>query len=171
VASAALTVTLAPAAAQGLSLTTHTQEIEELRPLLERFAKVRQPGDLVYVEVATRDPFEYYANQVGVSRDGVILFLSREEQLNCSDLAALNAGRFATERVWIISSHRLTDTARLGGIDDMLGRIRTVSREVAHLTETDADAWLFDPSTGAENEVQQTARNDLRCLTIIRSSR
>ncbi len=171
VASAALTVTLAPAAASGLSLTTHTQEIEELRPLLERFARVRQPGDLVYVEVATRDPFEYYANQTGVSRDGVILFLSREEQLNCSDLAALNAGRFATDRVWIISSHRLTDTARLGGIDDMLGRIRTVSREVAHLTETDADAWLFDPSTGAEREVQQTARNDERCLTIIRSSR
>ncbi len=169
--SAALTICLAPAALTGLSLTARTQEVEELRPLLERFAKARQPGDLVYVEVATRDPFEYYAERTGVSRDGVILFLSREEQLNCSDLAALNAGRFATERVWIISGHRLTDTARLGGIDDMLGRIRTVSREVAHLHETDADAWLFDPSTGAEHPYQRGDRNDERCLTIIRSSR
>jgi len=171
VASAALTVSLAPAAAAGLALTARTQEVEELRPLLQRFAQVRQPGDVVYVEVATRDAFEYYANSAGVSRDGVILFLSREEQLNCSDLAALNAGRFATERVWIISSHRLTDTARLGSIDDMLGRIRTVSREVAHLSETDADAWLFDPSTGAQDLLQRGPRNDDRCLTIIRSSR
>ncbi len=169
--SAALTVSLAPAAMAGLRLTTQTQYVEELRPLLERFATVRQPGDLVYVEVATRDPFEYYAEQTGVSRDGVILFLSKQEQLNCSDLAALNAGRFATERVWIISSHRLTDTARLGTIEDMLGRIRTVSREVAHLTEPDADAWLFDPSTGAEQPTQIVPRNPERCLTVIRSAR
>ncbi len=169
--SAALTISLAPAAASGLALTTKTQHVEELRPLLERFAQARQPGDLAYVEVATRDPFEYYAERTGVSRDGVILFLSREEQLNCSDLAALNAGRFATERVWIISGHRLSDTARLGSIDDMLGRIRTVSREVAHLHETNADAWLFDPSTGAEHPEQRGQRNDDRCLTIIRSSR
>ena len=169
--SAALTISLAPAAAAGIALTTRTQHVEELRPLLEQFAKARQPGDLVYVEVATRDPFEYYAQRTGVSRDGVILFLSREEQLNCSDLAALNAGRFATERVWIISGHKLTDTARLGSIDDMLGRIRTVTREVAHLHETNADAWLFDPSTGAEHPEQRGQRNDDRCLTIIRSSR
>lgn len=170
-ASAALTVVLAPAAVTGLGLTTRTQYVEELRPLLLRLAQQRQPGDLVLVEVATRDPFEYYAGRTGVSRDGVILFLSREEQLNCSDVAALSAGRFATDRVWVVSSHRLVDTDRLGTVDDMLGRIRTVSREVAHLREPGADAWLFDPSTGPQNPAQRGERNDDRCLTVIRSAR
>jgi len=167
----ALTVTFAPAASAGLRLTTTTQEVEELRPLLFRFAQERLPGDLVYVEVATRDAFEYYAEQTGVSRDGVILFDQRKGVGACDDLPALNAGRFATERVWVISSHRLTATKRLGTIEDILARIRTVTREIRHLSDTQADAWLFDPSTGAQTPTQVGERNPERCLTVIRSAR
>lgn len=167
----ALTVVSAPAVAQGLQRTVQVQEVEELRPLLERFSQVRQPGDLVYVEVATREAFEYYAQQTGVSRDGVILFTVRPTPAPCDDLPALNAGRFATDRVWVISSHRLVDTARLGTVEDMLDRIRTVSRQVEHLHETRADAWLFDPSTGPQNLTHSGDRNPERCLAVIRSSR
>jgi hypothetical protein len=86
-------------------------------------------------------------------------------------MPALNAGRFATDRVWVISSHRLVDPARLGSVDEMLARIRVVTREVQHLHTTRADAWLFDPSTGPQTLTQIGSRNPERCLTVIRSSR
>ena len=169
--TAVLTLVSAPAMGVALQQTVQVQEVEELRPLLERFAQERQPGDLVLVEVATREAFEYYDQQTGVSRDGVILFTVRPGAAPCDDVPALNAGRFATDRVWVISSHRFVDTARLGTIDDMLARIRTVTREVAHLREVRADAWLFDPSTGPETLTQVGPRHPERCLTVIRSSR
>jgi hypothetical protein len=170
-ATTALTLVSAPALAGGLQRTVQVQEVEELRPLLQRFSEVRKPGDLVLVEVATREAFEYYAEQTGVSRDGVILFTVRPGYGPCDDLPALNAGRFATDRVWVISSHRLVDTARLGTLDDMLGRIRTVTREIDHLHDTRADAWLFDPSTGAQTLTQVGPRNPERCLAVVRSAR
>jgi hypothetical protein len=157
--------------ARAVGLTVRVQEVEELRPLLERFSEVRQPGDLVLVEVATREAFEYYAEQTGVSRDGVILFGVRKGLGPCDDLPALNAGRFATDRVWVLSSHRLVDTARLGTVEDMLARIRTVTREVDHLHDTRADAWLFDPSTGPQTLTQVGPRNPERCLSVVRSAR
>jgi hypothetical protein len=169
--TAGLTLITAPAIGIALQQTVKVQEVEELRPLLKRFAEVRQPGDLVFVEVATREAFEYYAEQTGVSRDGVILFTVRPPGGPCDDIPALNAGRFATDRVWIISSHRLVDTARLGTVEEMLARIRVVTREVAHLHETRADAWLFDPSTGAQTLTQLGSRNPERCLTVVRTSR
>ena len=169
--TAGLTLISAPAVGIALQQTVQVQEVEELRPLLQRFAEVRHPGDLVFVEVATREAFEYYAEQTGVSRDGVILFTVRPPGGPCDDIPALNAGRFATDRVWIISSHQLVDTARLGSVDEMLARIRVVTREVAHLHETRADAWLFDPSTGAETLTQLGSRNPERCLTVVRSAR
>ena len=169
--TAALTLVSAPGVAVALQQTVQVQEVEELRPLLERFAKERQPGDIVLVEVATREAFEYYAEQTGVSRDGVILFTVRPTTAPCDDVPALNAGRFATDRVWVLSSHRFVDTGRLGTIDDMIARIRTVTREVAHLREVRADAWLFDPSTGPETLTQVGPRHPERCLTVIRSSR
>lgn len=169
--TAVLTVVSAPAVGAGLQLTTQVQEVEELRPLLQRFSQVRQPGDIVLVEVATREAFEYYAEKTGVARDGVLLFTVRPPGGPCEDFPALNAGRFATDRVWVISSHRLVDAARLGTIDEMLARIRTVTREIAHLKETRADAWLFDPSTGAQTPTQVGPRNPERCLSVIRSAR
>ncbi|MCU1672521.1 MAG: hypothetical protein JWN77_634 [Frankiales bacterium] len=170
-ATTALTLVSAPAVARAVGLTVRVQEVEELRPLLERFSEVRQPGDLVLVEVATREAFEYYAEQTGVSRDGVILFGVRKGLGPCDDLPALNAGRFATDRVWVLSSHRLVDTARLGTVEDMLARIRTVTREVDHLHDTRADAWLFDPSTGPQTLTQVGPRNPERCLSVVRSAR
>ena len=169
--TAALTLISAPAVAIALQQTVQVQKVEELKPLLHQFAQARQPGDLVLVEVATREPFEYYAEQTGVSRDGVILFTVRPPGGPCDDIPALNAGRFATDRVWVISSHRLVDTARLGTVDEMLARIRVVTREVQHLHTTRADAWLFDPSTGPQTVGQLGSRNPERCLTVIRSAR
>jgi hypothetical protein len=169
--TAALTLISAPSVSTALKLTLEVQKIEELRPLLERFSALRQPGDLVLVEVATREAFEYYAEQTGVNRDGVILFVVRPPGGPCDDSPALNAGRFATDRVWVVSSHRLVDTARLGTIDEMLARIRTVTREVAHLHDVQADAWLFDPSTGPETLTQAGRRNPERCLAVVRSAR
>ena len=168
--TAALTAVFGPSVGSALALTRDVQQVEELRPLLEQFARIRQPGDLVYVEVATREAFEYYAAQTGVRRDGVILFVPRVDAA-CDDVPALNAGRFASERVWIISSHRLVDVARLGTREDLLARIMTVSREVKHLHTTRADAYLFDPSTGAQQRRQTVPRNPERCLALIRSSR
>ena len=167
----ALTLISAPAIAIALQQTVQVQKVEELKPLLREFAKARQPGDLVLVEVATREPFEYYAEQTGVSRDGVILFTVRPPGGPCDDVPALNAGRFATDRVWVISSHRLVDTARLGSVDELLARIRVVTREVQHLHTTRADAWLFDPSTGPQTPKQVGYRNPERCLTVVRSAR
>ena len=168
--TAAMTVVFAPSVRQAVALTHTVQEVEELRPLLQQFARARRPGDLAYVEVATREAFEYYARSTGVTRDGVILFVPRVARA-CDDIPALNAGRFASERVWVIGSHRLVDVARLGTREDLLARIRTVSREVEHLHATRADAYLFDPSTGAEQPRQVVARNPERCLAIVRSSR
>jgi hypothetical protein len=170
-ATAGLTLISAPAITVALKQTVQVQRVEELKPLLQQLAEARQPGDVVLVEVATRDPFEYYAEQTGVSRDGVILFTVRPPGGPCDDVPALNAGRFATDRVWVVSSHRLVDTARLGSVDEMLARIRVVTREVQHLHSTRADAWLFDPSTGPQTVGQLGSRNPERCLTVIRSAR
>ena len=127
------------------------QEVEELKPLLRELASQRQLADIVLVEIGSQGPFDYYARQVGVSRDGVILFASRAGTAPCNDRPALETGRFLTDRVWVVSSHRLVAKQRLGTLDDMLARIRTVSHEVRHLHDTSADAYLFDPSAGPQN--------------------
>lgn len=171
IASALLTVVLGPAIGTGLQRTVRVQEVEELAPLLREFARQRQLADVVLVEIGSQGAFDYYARRVGVSRDGVILFASRDFSAPCNDRPALETGRFLTDRVWVISSHRLAAKGRLGTLEDLLGRIRTVSREVGHLHRTSADAYLFDPSTGAEAATQTTPKNPERCLSVVRSTR
>jgi hypothetical protein len=155
----------------GLKRVAQVQEVEELEPLLQQLAEQRQLSDIVLVEIGSQGPFDYYARQVGVSRDGVILFASRTGTGPCNDRPALETGRFLTDRVWVVSSHRFVATKRLGTVDDLLARVRTVSREVQHLHDTSADAWLFDPSTGAEAPVQRVPKNPERCLSVVRSTR
>jgi hypothetical protein len=171
VGSAALTVALGPAIGTGLLRTVQVQEVEELKPLLRELASQRQLADIVLVEIGSEGPFDYYARQVGVSRDGVILFASRAGTAPCNDRPALETGRFLTDRVWVVSSHRLVAKQRLGTLDDMLARIRTVTHEVRHLHDTSADAYLFDPSAGPADPKPTVPSNPERCLSVVRSTR
>jgi hypothetical protein len=171
VASALLTVVYAPAIGTGLRRTVQVQEVEELEPLLHALAKERQLSDIVLVEIGSQGPFDYYARRVGVSRDGVILFASRAGTGPCNDRPALETGRFFTDRVWVVSSHHLVAKARLGTIDDMLARIRTVSHQVQHLHDTSADAYLFDPAAGPQTAKPSVPSNPERCLSVVRSTR
>jgi hypothetical protein len=70
-----------------------------------------------------------------------------------------------------VSSHHLAAAQRLGTLEDLLGRVRTVTRQVEHLHDTSADAYLFDPSGGAEAPTQTTPKNRERCLSVVRSTR
>jgi hypothetical protein len=169
--SAALTVVMGPAVGTGLQRTVQVQEVEELEPLLRELADQRQLADVILVEIGSQGPFDYYSRQTGVSRDGVILFASRGGTGPCNDRPALETGRFLTDRVWVVSSHRLAAKERLGTLDDLLGRVRTVSREVKHLHHTSADAYLFDPSGGPETPTQTSPKNTERCLSVVRSTR
>jgi hypothetical protein len=171
VGSALLTVTFGPAVGTGLLRTVQVQEVEELEPLLRQLATQRQLSDIVLVEIGSQGPFDYYARQVGVSRDGVILFASRAGTGPCNDRPALETGRFFTDRVWVVSSHRLAAKARLGTLEDMLARIRTVSHEARHLHDTSADAYLFDPASGPQTATPTVPSNPERCLSVVRSTR
>jgi hypothetical protein len=162
---------MGPAVGTGLERTVQVQEVEELKPLLRQLAAHRQLADVVLVEIGSQGAFDYYSRETGVSRDGVILFASRAGTGPCNDRPALETGRFLTDRVWVVSSHRLVAKQRLGTLEDLLGRIRTVSREVEHLHDTSADAYLFDPSGGAEAPTQTAPRNPERCLSVVRSTR
>src|SRR4051812_7280448 len=171
IATTLLTVAMGPAVATGLRRTVQVQHVEELEPLLHRLAAQRELSDIVLVEIGSQGPFDYYARQVGVSRDGVILFASRAGTGPCNDRPALDTGRFLTDRVWVVSSHHLAARQRLGTLDDMLSRIRTASRQVAHLHEASADAYLFDPSTGPQQQKSTVTPNPERCLSVVRSTR
>ncbi|MDT7550280.1 MAG: hypothetical protein QOE84_2674 [Actinomycetota bacterium] len=169
--SAALTVVMGPAVGTGLKRTVQVQEVEELKPLLKQLAAHRQLADVVLVEIGSEGPFDYYSRETGVSRDGVILFASRGGTGPCNDRPALETGRFLTDRVWVVSSHHLAAAQRLGTLEDLLGRVRTVTREVEHLHDTSADAYLFDPAGGAQAPTQTTPKNPERCLSVVRSTR
>ena len=171
IGSALLTVVVGPAVGTGLKRTVQVQEVEELKPLLQRLATQRQLSDIVLVEIGSEGPFDYYSRRVGVSRDGVLLFASRGGTGPCNDLPALQTGRFLTDRVWVVSSHRLVAKQRLGTLEDMLGRIRTVTHEVRHLHDTSADAYLFDPAIGPSDKTDTVPKNPERCLSVVRSTR
>ena len=171
IGSAMLTVVAGPLVGTGLRRTVAVQSVEELQPLLHKLAAARSLSDIVLVEIGSQGPFDYYARQVGVSRDGVILFASRGGTGPCDDRPALETGRFLTDRVWVVSSHHLAASQRLGTIVDLLGRVRTVSREVRHLHEPSADAWLFDPSLGPQSPQSLPPKNPERCLSVVRSTR
>ena len=171
IGSALLTVVMGPAMVTGLLRVAQVQEVEELEPLLRELATQRQLSDIVLVEIGSQGAFDYYARRVGVSRDGVILFASRAGTGPCNDRPALETGRFLTDRVWVVSSHRLAAKERLGTLEDMLARIRTVSHEVRHLHDTSADAYLFDPAAGPQDAKPTVPSHPERCLSVVRSTR
>lgn len=168
-ASALLTVVMGPAVATGLKRTVAVQHVEELRPLLELLARERRPSDVVLVEYGSQAAFDYYARSTGVRRDGVIALADRLGRTGCDDRPALDAGHFLTDRVWVVTSHRLSDGPRLGTLTDLLARIRAGTHEVAHLHRTSADAFLFDPSQGPDAPTR--VPNPNRCLAVFRSAR
>jgi NADH:ubiquinone oxidoreductase subunit K len=169
IASALLTVAMGPAMATGLQRTVAVQHVEELRPLLEQLARERRPSDVVLVEYGSQAAFDYYARSTGVRRDGVIALADRLGSTECDDRPALDTGRFLTDRVWVVTSHRLSDGPRLGTLTDLLARIRAATHEEAHLHRTSADAFLFDPSQGPDAPTR--VPNPDRCLAVFRSAR
>ncbi|GAC1611987.1 MAG: hypothetical protein NVS3B26_30400 [Mycobacteriales bacterium] len=167
----ALALVTGPALSIGVRDLVHRQTVEELGPLLTQLAVTRQPGDLVLVEVGSLPAFDYYARGSGVSRDGVILFVSQSGALPCEDHRVLDGAHVLTDRVWVVSSHHLADGARLGTTGDLLTRVRAVSRQVQHLHQPSADAYLFDPSSGPTIGSASIPANPHRCLAVIRDAR
>jgi hypothetical protein len=169
VAAAALTAVTAPGTADGLRQLGEVRERQEVRPLLERLAGELAPGDAVFVEVPAQAAFDFYSPRTGVRRDGVITFVGPERLGgSCQDDGALRATGLDSGRVWLVFGHRLTTdgTAR----EDLLGRAAERATPVRRLTETGAEAWLFDPAAGpAASIAQAVPRDPTRCLFVVRS--
>ncbi len=47
--------------------------------MMEQLQAEKQPGDLVFVDIAAKAPFDFYTELTGQGRDGVILFATPEE--------------------------------------------------------------------------------------------
>lgn len=165
----ALTLVVAPMAAQSLPQTTQVLHRNELRPVLEQLREERQPGDLVIVDTPAKAPFDFYTDLTGVGRDGVITFATTSEVGGiCNDEAALLTGRFARQRVWVVFAHQLEDTRRLGTREDMLARIEDVSNRRQTIEEAGAKAILFDPTAPETGPIDEQ-RNPERCLFVGRT--
>jgi Dolichyl-phosphate-mannose-protein mannosyltransferase len=165
----ALLVTAGPAVADGLRLAVRVQHVEELRPVLERVAAQRRPGDLVLVDVAAVAAFDHYGPRLGVPRDGVVLFATPPPGRGCDgDVVALRTGRFGEGRVWLVRSHELSEARALGSRADLLGRVGTVTRLVRRLSAPGAEALLLSPRRGGR-ELPTAPATPRRCLVVNRS--
>ncbi|MCW2605804.1 MAG: hypothetical protein JWO60_497, partial [Frankiales bacterium] len=166
-----LALTAGPAVLQALPLAVRTQEVEELRPVLEQVAAQRRRGDLVLVDIAAKGAFDFYGPRLGVPRDGVVLFRTPEPGATCADdLVALRTGRFGNGRVWLVFSHELVEGDVLGTRDDLLGRIGRVTRLVETVEDTGAAALLLSPAKGGQ-DIPAAPLTDDRCLVVNRSAR
>ncbi len=168
-ATGAITAVVTPGLQASLPRLIEPVYVEELRPVLEQVAAERQPGDTVLIHVAARGAYDYYERFIPVRREGVILLITSPDS-GCDDRVALRTGRFATERVWVIFSHELVDTGRLGTTADLVARIQTVSSIARQIAAPGAQAYLFDPIAGAQSVQPSTPRNPLRCLGVYRST-
>ena len=166
----ALSLTVVPALRETLPRLVEAQYVEELEPVLRQVAAERQPGDQVLVHIAARGGYDYYERFVPIRRDGVVLLIDTPAQ-GCDDRVALRTGRFATERVWVVFSHELVDTGRLGSTADLIARIQTVSSIARTIQAPGSQAFLFDPVAGPQAVQPTTYRNPLRCLGVYRVSR
>ena len=168
-AAVALSIVVAPMAAVSLPQTVSVLDRNELRSVMTDLQAQRRPGDLILVDIPAKAPFDYYTPLTGLGRDGVILFASPEEVGGrCNDAAALVAGRFATQRVWVVFAHQLVDTARLGSREDTLARIGDVTSASTIIEAFGAKAVLFDP-TAPRTTPSPEPRNPERCLAVIRT--
>ncbi len=166
-----LALTAGPAVVRSLPLAVHTQEVEELRPVLEQVAARRRPGDLVLVDIAAKGAFDFYAPRLGVPRDGVVLFRTPPAGTSCGDdLVALRTGRFGNGRVWLVFSHELVEGDVLGSRADLLGRIGRVTRLGASIEQTGAAALLLSPARGGQ-DIPPAPLTERRCLVVNRSAR
>ncbi|MBC7373807.1 MAG: hypothetical protein H7323_07445, partial [Frankiales bacterium] len=166
---AALLVVAGPMAAQSLPQTVSIYQRNELRPVMEQLQAEKQPGDLVLVDIPAKAPFDFYTQITGLGRDGVILFATTQEVGGvCNDKAALLAGRFATQRVWVVFAHQLQDTRRLGTRADMIARIEDVTHRRETITRFGAKAVLFDPQA-QQRPPSDEPRNPERCLALVRT--
>lgn len=170
VAVALLTAVLRPGLTDSAASLREVRLVQELRPVLEAVSRERQPGDQVLIHIAARGAYDYYQHLVPVRRDGVILFITTPET-GCPEDVSLRTARFATERVWVVFSHELVDTARLGSNADLVARIQSVTSISREITAFGARALLFDPIAGAQAVTPTTPRNPLRCLAVYRVSR
>lgn len=171
VAAVVLAVTAGPAVVQALPLLVRTQEVEELRPVLEQVAEQRRPGDLVLVDIAAKGAFDFYAPRLGVPRDGVVLFRTPDDGADCrDDLVALRTGRFGNGRVWLVFSHELLEGDVLGTRADLLGRVGRVTRLAGRVSETGAEALLLSPERGGQ-DIPPAPLTAERCLVVNRSPR
>ena len=167
--AAALAVTVLPMGVQSLPQAVSVLHRNELRPVMEQLAREKQPDDLVLVDIPAKAPFDFYTELTGLGRDGVILFATdKEVGGRCNDGAALRAGRFADQRVWVIFAHRLEDTGRLGTRADLVARIEDVTNRAASIDRFGAHAVLFDPKAPAR-PASRERRNPDRCLAVIRT--
>lgn len=166
----ALSLTVVPALRETPPRLLEAQYVEELEPVLRQVAAERQPGDQVLIHIAARGGYDYYERFVPIRRDGVILLIDTPPQ-GCDDRIALRTGRFATERVWVVFSHELVDTGRLGSTADLIARIQTVSSIARTVQAPGAQAFLFDPLAGPQAVQPTTYRNSMRCLGVYRASR
>jgi hypothetical protein len=168
-ALAALALVAGPMAARALPQATQVLQRNELRPVMEQLKAEKQPGDLVFVDIPAKAPFDFYTELTGQGRDGVILFATTEEVGGrCNDEAALLTGRFARQRVWVVFAHQLQDTRRLGTRGDMLARIEDVTNRARTIERYGAKAVLFDPQA-PERPASDEPRNVERCLAVIRT--
>lgn len=166
----ALTLTVVPGLRETLPRLVEAQYVEELEPVLRQVAAERQPGDQLLVHIAARGGYDYYERFIPVRRDGVVLLIESPPQ-GCDDRIALRTGRFATERVWVVFSHELVDTGRLGSTADLIARIQTVSSIARTIQAPGSQAFLFDPVAGPQAVQPTTYRNPQRCLGVYRASR
>lgn len=167
--AAALTGVVAPMATVTLPQVREVALLEELRPVMEQVAERKQPGDLVFVDIAAKAPFDYYTDLMGLGRDGVLLFASPEEVGGvCNDPVALQTARFATQRVWVVFAHQLGNPEQNGTREDLVARITDVTNVSVTIDEFGAQAVLFEPD--ADERPEYTGpRNDERCLAVVRT--
>ncbi|MCW2615680.1 MAG: hypothetical protein JWN08_2674 [Frankiales bacterium] len=167
--AAALVLVAAPMATRSVPQVSEVLLVEELRPVMEQLQEQRQPGDLVLVDIPAKAPYDFYTSLTGLGRDGVVLFATTEEVGGrCNDPVALKTGRFATQRVWVVFAHPLSDPARLGTREDLLARIGDVTNVATTIEEFGAKAVLFDPAAPSRPPSTEP-RNPERCLAVVRT--
>jgi hypothetical protein len=95
--AAALAFVAAAPTSDAMSSVGRPYTRTELRPVLDKVAAHRRPGDLVYVHWTAVLLFDYYTPIVHLRRDGVVRFA---EEATCDEGAVLS--RLRNHRVWFV---------------------------------------------------------------------
>ena len=159
----------------GLSLTVTAEPREELRPLLKQIETMRAPDEALYMSLATRPAFYFYASRRDQPRDGII-FLSPSQAAShqCDDQATVLPAAAGQDSFWLVSSHKLANTTTAVSFEPILQRIRSNFVEDVHLHESGADAWRFRRGPSQERTGSSAEPGPfVRCLLVrdVRASR